>query len=195
LNFLYNLQNPDTTGTGYPDHRHHDDVHQNLTDDENFTEVETDTEKEELEKLPPINHKRKWISLCRHKLQGRAYPRFIKLKMTPEQPERLPDREEVELDHEWLQLIRTERMIERQKQELLETGAQDLDGEDDDCYGLRETEGGPVKEEGDSLDDGDLAYITAILNSFSKPKFNCEQPSASELQKFTPEGTLDVRQH
>jgi hypothetical protein len=105
LNFLCNLQSPDTTGTGYPDHRHLHDVHQNLTDDEDFTEVETDTEKEQLEKLPLINHKRKRISLCRHKLQGRAYHRFRNLKTTPEQPERLPEREEVESDHEWLQLI------------------------------------------------------------------------------------------
>jgi hypothetical protein len=40
------------------------------------------------------------------------------------------------------------------------------------------------------LDDGDLTYITAILNSFSKPKLNCEQPSASELPPCTPEGAL-----
>ncbi len=81
-------------------------------------------------------------------------------------------------------------MIERQKQELLKTGVQDLDDEDDDWDELREAEGGPVKEEDDSLDDGDLTYITATLNSFSKPKLNCEQSSASELQPFTPEGTL-----
>jgi hypothetical protein len=40
------------------------------------------------------------------------------------------------------------------------------------------------------LDDGDLTYITAILNSFSKPKFNREKSSGSELQPFTPEGAL-----
>jgi hypothetical protein len=68
-NFLCNLQSPDTTGTGYPNHRHLDDVHQNLTDDEYFTEDETDAEKE-LEKQSLINHKQKRIGLCRHKLQG-----------------------------------------------------------------------------------------------------------------------------
>ncbi len=186
FNFLCNLQSPNTTGTGYPDHRRLNNVHQNFTHDEDFTEVETDTEKEELEKLPRINHKRKWISLCRHKLQGRAYHRFRELKMTPKQPEQ----EEVEPDHEWLQLIQMERMIERQKQELPKNGAQDFEDEDDGWDELREAEEGPVKEEDDSLDDGDLTYITAILNSFSKPKLNCEQSSASELQPFTPEGAL-----
>jgi hypothetical protein len=34
------------------------------------------------------------------------------------------------------------------------------------------------------LDDGDLTYITAILNSFSKPKLTCEQTP------FSPEGAL-----
>jgi hypothetical protein len=131
-NFLCNLQSPGTTKTGNTDHRHLDDVHQNLTDEEDFTEVETDAEKEELDKLPLINHKRKWISLCKHKLQRRAYPRFRNLKTTPEQPERLPEREEMESNHEWLQLIQMERMIERQKQELLKAGARDLDDEDDD---------------------------------------------------------------
>jgi hypothetical protein len=93
--------------------------------------------------------------------------------MTPEQPKRLPEREEVESDHKWLQLIQMERMIKRQKQELLKNGAQDLEDEDDAWGELREAEGGPVKEEDDSLDNGNLTYITAILNSFSKPKLNC----------------------
>jgi hypothetical protein len=78
LNFLCNLQSPDKTRTGYPDHGRFADAHQNLTDIEDFTEDETDPEKEELEELPLINHKRKRISLCRHKLQGRAYHRFRK---------------------------------------------------------------------------------------------------------------------
>jgi hypothetical protein len=112
------------------------------------------------------------------------------MKTTPEQPKRLPEREEVESDHKWLQLIQMERMIEKQKQELLKNGAQDLEDEDAAGDELREAEGGPVKEEDDSLDNGDLTYITAILNSFSKPKLNCEQPSASELPLFTPEGAL-----
>jgi hypothetical protein len=38
------------------------------------------------------------------------------------------------------------------------------------------------------LDDGDLAYINAILNSFSKPKFNHGNSHGPGLQIFTPEG-------
>ncbi len=67
-----------------------------------------------------------------------------------------------------------EKMIEKQKRDLLEAGDQDLWDMDDDHDALGEAEGSPVKEEDDSLDDGDLAYIHAILNSFSKPTFNHE---------------------
>jgi hypothetical protein len=81
-----------------------------------------------------------------------------------------------------------ERMIERQKQELLKHGAGELDDEDDAWGEHQEAEEDPVEEEDDSLDDGDLTYITAILGSFSRPKLNSEQPSASIYAKFTPEG-------
>ena len=82
-----------------------------------------------------------------------------------------------------------EKMIEKHKHDLLKTGAQDHWDMDDNLEALWEAKGGPVKEEDDSLDDGDLTYITAILGSFSRPKLNSEQPSASIYAKFTPEGT------
>jgi hypothetical protein len=119
-----------------------------------------------------------------------SLPSMRNQKMTPEPPKQLPEREEVERDHEWLQLIQIEKMIERQKQEWLKTGAQDLEDEDEAWGELQEAEGSPVKEEDESLDDGDLTYITTILNSFSKTKLNCKQPSTSELPPFTPEGAL-----
>jgi hypothetical protein len=82
-----------------------------------------------------------------------------------------------------------EKIIERKKQELLKNGAQDL-GDEDNAWGeCQEAEGDPVKED-DSLDDGDLTYITAILNSFSKHKLICEQPNVAELPPFTPDGAL-----
>jgi hypothetical protein len=190
VNFLSNLQSPKKTGTGYPDHGHLDDAHQNLNDVEDFTEDETDREEEGAKALPCINHKRKQICLCRHKLQGRAYPSFRNQKTTQEQPKQLPEREEVESDHEWLQLIQMEKYIERQKQEMLKNGGQDLLDEDDAWGERQEADGDPVKEEDDSLDNGDLAYITAILNSFSKPKFNRKESNDPELQPFTPEGAL-----
>jgi hypothetical protein len=70
--------------------------------------------------------------------------------MTPALPERLPEREEAESDHEWLQLIQMEKMIEKHKHELLKAGTQDLGDEDDDFNELWEAEGGPVKEEDDT---------------------------------------------
>jgi hypothetical protein len=182
-NFLWTFQGPDTTPTGYPDQ-------ENLTDDEDFTGIATDEENEEFCKTSQSKPKQKWISLCRHKLQGQAYPRFTKKKTTPGQPERLPEREEAESDHEWLQLIQMEKMIEKHKHDLLKTGAKDHWDMDDDCEPIWEAEGDPVKEEDGSLDDGDLAYINAILNSFSKPKFKHENSNSPELQLFTPEGAL-----
>jgi hypothetical protein len=86
-NFLWTLQGPDTTQTDYLDHGHLTNVHQNLTDEEDSTEVETDDENEELGKSPLNKSKRKRISLCRHKLQGRAYPRCRKTKTASEQQE------------------------------------------------------------------------------------------------------------
>jgi hypothetical protein len=69
-NFLWTLRGRDTMQADFPDHRHLTNVHQNLTDEENSTEIETDDEIEEIGKSPLNKSKRKRISLCRHKLQG-----------------------------------------------------------------------------------------------------------------------------
>jgi hypothetical protein len=74
-----------------------------------------------------------------------------------------------------------EKMIEKHKHDLLKTGAQDHWDMDNDLEALWEAEGDPVQKEDGSLDDGDLAYIHAILNSFSKPKFNHENSNSPEL--------------
>jgi hypothetical protein len=102
------------------------------------------------------------------------------MKKTPERPERLVELEEMESEQEWLQLIQMERMIERQKQELLKTGAHDLDIENDDWDELREAEGGLDEEEDGSLDDNDLAYITAILGSSSGLDSNSKSTNAQQ---------------
>jgi hypothetical protein len=83
-----------------------------------------------------------------------------------------------------------EEMIEKHKHDLLNTGTHGHWDLDDDHEVFWETEGGPVKEEDESLDIGDLAYIHAILNSFSKTKFHSEKSSHPELQISTPEGAL-----
>jgi hypothetical protein len=83
-----------------------------------------------------------------------------------------------------------EEIIERHKQELLKHGVQESAGEDEDWGEHQEPGDDPVKEENDSLDNGDLTYITAILESFSRPKSNPEPTSASSHAMFTPESTL-----
>jgi hypothetical protein len=186
-NFLWTFQGPHTTPTGYPDQAYIHNAYQNLTDDEDFTGIATDEEEEELGKTSQSKPKRKRISLCRHKLQGRAYPRCRKIKSTPGQPEQLLEWEETESDHEWLQLIQMEKMIESK---MLKNGGQKHWDLDDDRETLWDAKGGPVKEEDNSLDDEDLAYINALLNSFSKPRFNHANSNGPELPIFTPEGAL-----
>jgi hypothetical protein len=73
-----------------------------------------------------------------------------------------------------------EKMIETQKNKLLKTGAKDH----------WEAEEGPVNEEDDHLDDQDLEYINAILNSFSRQKFNHGNSKRPKFENFTPEGAL-----
>jgi hypothetical protein len=81
-------------------------------------------------------------------------------------------------------------MIEKRKHELMNTGTPVHWDMDDDHEAFWETEGVPIKQEDESSDDEDLAYINAILNSFSKPEFNGGNPRDPGLQLFTPEGTL-----
>ena len=55
--------------------------------------------------------------------------------------------------------------------ELLRQGAPDLHSEDwDSPQWLEERDDLTDVEEDDSLEDADLAFITSILESFSKPK-------------------------
>jgi hypothetical protein len=77
------------------------------------------------------------------------------------------------------------------KKELLKHGVQESDNDesDDEDWGEHQEPGNcPIKEEDDSLDNGDLTYITAILESFSRPKSNSEKLSAPNCAIFTPEG-------
>jgi hypothetical protein len=48
-------------------------------------------------------------------------------------------------DHEWLQLIQMEKMIEKHKHDLLRTGAPDHWDMDEDCETFWEAEGGPCQ--------------------------------------------------
>jgi hypothetical protein len=83
-----------------------------------------------------------------------------------------------------------EKMIKQHKNDLLRTGAPDHWDVDEDRETFWKAEGGPVKEEEESLDDGDLACINAILNSFSKTKLHSKNASNPEFKILTPEGAL-----
>jgi hypothetical protein len=84
-----------------------------------------------------------------------------------------------------------EKLLERQKKELLRQGIPESDDEDwGEHHGPDEVENSLVKEEDDSLDNEDLAYKTSILDSFSRHKSNSDQLNDSDCAIFTPEGAL-----
>jgi hypothetical protein len=95
-------------------------------------EDDTDCEENKFEALErEKNFKRKRVSLCRHKLQGRAYPKFRNRETTQKPLQPFPEQEKLDSSNEWLQLIQMENFIKKQKRALLENGAPDLQDEDD----------------------------------------------------------------
>jgi hypothetical protein len=80
-----------------------------------------------------------------------------------------------------------EKLIERQKQELLKNGTPELDNDDKAWEEPQGTKDDRILEGDDGWNDGDLNYITAILESFSRPK-PMAKPSASNYAFFPPEG-------
>jgi hypothetical protein len=133
--------------------------------------------------IRPIKQGEKIISLCRHKLQGRTGHQSRRGRQQSKQHERkwLPESEadqqtEIDLldedtDPEWTQLREMEELLRLQRMELLRQGAPDLHSEDwDSPQWLEERDDLTDVEEDDSLEDADLAFITSILESFSKPK-------------------------
>jgi len=164
-NFLCNLQGP-ATSTSRPDRL--DEVDQNLDDVEDFVEDEPNTRNHRFEVLGQEKFRqRKRVSLCRHNLQGRAYLTARRTKMTLRQPEQLRQPEDLELDHEWLQLIQMEKAIEEKKNQLWGNGAQKRGDPDEDHETFWEDKESST-ERNDHLDDEDLQYINVILNSFSR---------------------------
>jgi hypothetical protein len=92
-----------------------------------------------------------------------------------------------------------EEFLRLQREELLQQGAPDLDSDDWDRskpQWLDERDDLKDVEEDDSLEDAYLAFITSILESFSKPKsktvkYNAKNHSTKSFcVTFTPEGTL-----
>jgi hypothetical protein len=92
-------------------------------------------------------------------------------------------------DPEWAQLREMEEFLKLQRMELLQQGAPDTDNEDwDNPQWPDEREDSLDVEEDDSLEDADLAFITSILESFSKPSSRTTKPNESFCATFTPEG-------
>jgi len=116
-------------------------------------------------------------------LQGRAYPTVKKTKTILKQPE------DLELDHEWLQLIQMEKAIEEKKNQLRGTGAQNRWDPEEGHETFWEDEESFAKRN-DHLDDGDLEYINVILNSFSRDQGTHKNSNNSQLESFTPEEAL-----
>jgi hypothetical protein len=187
-NFLCKLQGPAKPNSA---HDHLCDVDQNLDDVEDFVEEDTNLAEHNYEALGREKIlKRPRVSLCRHKLQGRAYPKVRKIPAIRGQPEQLPEQKHTDLDHEWLQLIQMEKTIEKQRNKLLETRANDHWDLDEGREAVWEDEGSPANKQADHLDDEDLEYINAILNSFSEQ--NCYHKNLKKLQleNFTPDDAL-----
>jgi hypothetical protein len=79
------------------DHHRLCDVDQNLDNVENFVEDDTDLAEQRCEALEREKTlKRRRVSLCRHKLQRRAYPTIRKIWG---QPEQLPEQKYADLDN------------------------------------------------------------------------------------------------
>jgi hypothetical protein len=82
-----------------------------------------------------------------------------------------------------------EESLKLRRMELLRQGAPDSDDEDwDNSQWPEEKEDGPVKEEDDSLENEDLAFITSVLESFSRDKSKATKPSKPFYAISTPEG-------
>jgi hypothetical protein len=109
--------------------------------------------------------------------------------MTLRQPERRMLPEDLELDHEWLQLIQMEKAIEEKKNQLRGNGAQKRGDPDKDHETFWEDEES-FTELNDHLDDEDLEYINAILNSFSRNQGTHKNSINPQLESFTPEAAL-----
>jgi hypothetical protein len=187
-NFLCNLQGPAKSKSGYD---RINGINDNLEDVEDFVEQDTDIEDHNFGIRGQDKHlQRKQVRLCRHKLQRQAYPKVKRNNTVLTQPERLQPLEDPELDHEWLQLIQMEKTIANQKHQLLKTGVKDYWGPDEDRENFWEDEESPADERADHLDDGDLEYINAMLNSFSRQNGNHENSNHIKLESFPPEDAL-----
>jgi hypothetical protein len=190
LNFLCDLQKPaEIKPLGDTLETFNDD---SLVDDEDTTE---DSDKHErhfkvllhLDDDQPTNlRKRKSVSLCRHKLQGRTGYRS---RIWRQPAEQITEFEEDDTEKEWVQLRKMEKFLEQQRMQFLRQG--DPESEDEDwveSHWPEENESSLDEEEDDSVENVDLTFITSILDSFSRPKSKSNELNESSCTIFTPEG-------
>jgi hypothetical protein len=177
-NFLSGLQTPPDTNSGINDLSQEDS---DLDDIEDFVEADTNQD-EYLQLHPELGQcKRKQIKLCRHKLQTRAYPRTTEKKarqatlcnLEPDLPN---------LQQDWLQLIRVEKEIERQKVLLREAEAGNQTETELEDLLFDETD-----EELGSLDDEDLEWVKSIFNSSPRRTCYSQNPNYEKLKSLAAE--------
>jgi hypothetical protein len=118
-NLFCNLRPPSKVPTGLNDL---DQIDQDLDDIEDFVEYDVDLEDHCSGKLKPqIPIQRRQVSLCRHKLQARAYTKSPNKRKVWRSSEPKSEPENSDQDQEWLQLIQLEKEIDEQKKLLLAT--------------------------------------------------------------------------
>ncbi len=203
INFLHGLQEPETkeplsnTNGGFNE----------ITEDTSETDDDSDN-KDDTERFKPLSHlcnerpiqlaRRKSLSLCRHKRQRRIGGRSRRGRQQHKRNWLLDSKSEQQLetnlladdtDPEWAQLREMEEFLRLQRVELLQQGIPESDSEDwESPHWPTREEDVTDEEEDDGLEDVDLAFITSILESFSRPK-PVMKPNKSFRTNFPPEGT------
>ncbi len=209
VNFAHNFRKPELEGKrSKVNSRNYDDDNENSNQDK---EEETEHDFEEIYHLTN-NHltsqlRRKTISLCRHKLQGRTgcnhkgWRKRSKPHARRGSPGPGEDRQteldllESSTDLEWAQLPKMKELLRRQRKELLQQGTPEQDS-------YKQHPGGDTffmeNQEGDDLEEADLAFITSILESFSESESRSTMHTPRTKQclddpfyaEFPPEGAL-----
>jgi hypothetical protein len=209
INFLHELQEPeqaqdwDNLNSGdhwiTEDHLETDDT----SEDEDEVEYDLDSSLHFGNDQMTYQPKRINISLCRHKLQRRLGCRSknwrqLSGQLQPDWPTESGLAQQMELDlvdddadSELVQLREMEKSLKLQRMELLRQGVPDTDdGNWDNLQWPEERKDGPVKEEDDSLENEDLAFITSVLESFSRHKSKATPSKPFYAIFSTPEGAL-----
>jgi len=195
LNFLCNLQKPANRKHLYDNPETFNDNSEDLADIIKATE-DGDELEADFEDLLHLNNdqpikpkKRKNVSLCRHKLQGRIGYWSRNRTQSAYQPPRITDFKGQDTNDEWAQLIKMERFLEEQRLELLQQGAQDSgDKSWNENEWTEELDENLDEEKDDSLEDEDITFITSVLDSLSNTRNGASTLNRTGYEILTPEG-------